>query len=144
MTDPINADGSAAESIPEALQRVTFHESPLDEKFAVRVEPERVVNTRSWARRGVWKYRQFGHEIQMRCVELPGVQLDMFRSEAEALHELLGEMLGRPAPLPLRVPPWTRLKQWWLRAVWKRKHYAELDAWRASVVEDFTRRGPWG
>lgn len=133
----------APESIPEALRRVVFRDDPLAPEFAVRVEPERIVNTRSWARRGVWKFRQFGNEIQMRCVELPGVHLDMFRGEAEALHELLGEMLGRPAPLPYRTPWWTRLGQWWLRRVWKRKHYAELDAWRAEVLADFTRRGPW-
>lgn len=117
---------------------------PLDPQYAVRVEPERLVNTKSWAKSGDWKHRQFGSEIQLRNLELPGVHLDIFRSEAEALHQLLGELLGKPAPLPYRTPWWTRLKHWWLRAVWRRKHYAELDAWRDSVIEDFTRRGPWG
>lgn len=158
VSDPINSDGTVADSLPEALERLTFVEaspagappdlvaplSPLDPAYAVRVEPSRVVNTRSWAKRGGWKYRQFGNEIQMRCIELPGVQLDLFRNEAELLHDLLGEMLSRPVPLPARVPWWTRLRMWWLRKVWQRKHYAELDAWRGEVLSDFTRRGPWG
>lgn len=157
MSDPINADGTAAENIPEALGRVTFVEfkpgspppemvaplTPLDPAYAVRTEPERIVNTRSWAKRGAWKYRQFSDEIQMRCTALPGVHLDMFRSEAEALHALLGEMLGRPSPQPYRVPWYSRVRMWWLRVVWQRKHHAELDAWRSEVLSDFTRRGPW-
>lgn len=96
-----------------------------------------------WVKTGEWKHRQFGQEMQLRHPELPHLTLDIFRSEAEELYRALGEMLDMPAPLPFRVPRWERIKQWWQRKVWNRRHHADLAAARKALVDEFIRRGPW-
>ena len=96
-----------------------------------------------WKRHGAWRFREFGQETQLRCDALPHLALDLWRSEAEALYAALGEMLSQPAPMPYRVPWWTRLRQWGERAVWRRKHHQAMERARAELTDHFIRRGPW-
>lgn len=119
--------------------------SPTDDAFAAKpADTPALVNRESWTRAGVWRFRQFGNEIQLRSDALPHCGLDLWRSEAEGLYLALAEMLGAPAPLPYRVPAWERLKQWWDRRVWNRKNHATLDRARRELIEEFSRRSPWG
>lgn len=98
------------------------------------------INAAPWAKAGVWKYREFGEEVQLRNAALPHLAMDLFRSEAEELHSALGVILGHPQVLPYRLSRWERFRQWWLRTVWKRRHYAELAAAREAFVDEFTRK----
>lgn len=119
---------------------------PTDEAFAVSHADREVpaVNAQPWKVCGAWKHRQFGDEVQLRNAALPHLALDLYRSEAEDLHAALGEVLGKPAQTPFRLSRWERVKQWWLRAVWKRRHYAEMKRATDAQIEFFTRKGPWG
>lgn len=121
---------------------------PMDPAFApsaVELKDELIgVSPGRWAKTGGWKHRQFSNEVQLRHPALPHLTLDLFRSEAEDLYQALGVALGQPAPLPYRLGRWARLSQWWSRKVWNRRHHAELDAARRALLDDFTRRGPWG
>lgn len=102
------------------------------------------INRTHWTRVGAWSWREFGEEAQLRNASLPWLAMDLYRSEAEELYQALGQVLGRPQVLPYRLSRWERVRQWWLRAVWKRRHYAELKLARETFVEQYTRAGPWG
>lgn len=102
------------------------------------------INRTAWRRAGAWAYREFGEEAQLRNSALPWLAMDLYRSEVEDLYRALGEVLRRPQVLPYRLSRWERFRQWWLRVVWRRRHYAELAAARAALVDEYTRRGPWG
>lgn len=160
MSDP--------ENIPDALRRVTFTE-PTDEQWEARkwggtdanheqpdplapefalsdadkaaVIPLRVVAS-GWVKHGDWKHRQFGREVQLRNARLPHVPLDLFRSEAEQLYEVLADVLSKPAPLPYRTPWHERLRMWLARKTWNRRHAAELDAARTALLEETLRGMP--
>lgn len=116
---------------------------PTDARFEAKdsdIEPPHLINVNAWAKCGAWKHRQFGREVQLRNPALPHLALDLFRSEAEDLHAALSQVLGKPMPLPYELSAWERLKQWWMRRVWARKHHAQLEAARASVIDQFTRQ----
>ena len=154
MNDPFKRDGLKA-----LVERVVDQEQkrlaqpgaqlfddpapdPMSEAFAV-TEEEREghrINAEPWKRAGDWKHRQFGEEVQLRNVSLPHLALDLYRVEAEQLYAALAEILGQPMVLPYRLSRWERLKQWWMRVVWKRREHAELAAAREAFVEEYTRR----
>lgn len=115
---------------------------PMSDAFAA-TEAERAahpIDSAAWKKVGAWKHREFGEELQLRNGGLPHLSMDLFRSEAEDLYAALGQILGRPQVLPFRLSRWERIRQWWLRAVWKRKHYAELAAAREAFVDEYTRK----
>lgn len=125
--------------------RLTVVPHPMDQQFA---SPDEELERRGrspgeWVWSGTWKHRQFGQEMQLRNPALPLVPLDLFRAEAEDLYAALGELLAIPAPIPFRLPRWERIKQWWQRKVWNRKHHAELALARKALLDEFIRRGPW-
>jgi len=60
--------------------------------------------------------------------------LDLFRGEAETLALALAVVLSKPMALPFRISWRERLKQWWLRRVWARKHADEMAEARAEVI----------
>jgi len=115
---------------------------PLSDAFAAtaaELEPH-PINRTDWKKAGAWKHREFGEELQLRNAGLPHLSMDLYRAEAEDLYAALAEILGRPQVLPYRLSRWERLRQWWLRRVWKRKHYAELALAREAFVDEFTRK----
>lgn len=121
----------------------------LPDPNAIEVTPaEReghaAINHTQWTKAGAWKWREFGEEAQLRNAQLPWLAMDLFRSEAEDLYRALGQVLGHSQELPYRLSRWERIRQWWLRRVWKRKHHAELQLARDTFVEQYTRSGPWG
>lgn len=120
--------------------------SPNDDTFAVS-EADKLgnpINQTGWNKSGMWRWREFGDEVQLKNPAFPWLKLDLYRSEVEDLAIVLGIILKEPMPLPYRVSRWHRLKQWWKRKVWNRKHYAELDLARKALIDEYTRRGPWG
>lgn len=142
---------SDGDDIPDAIKRVTFGEAldPLAPEFAlsdadkVAVTPLRLVNAGGgWVKAGHWKYRVFGREIQLRSDRLPHLPLDLWRSEVEALFQALGQVLDRPTPLAYRTPWHERLRMWWSRRVWNRRHALELDAARLVLLEETMRSLP--
>lgn len=134
-------------SFEERVDRLTgVAPDPNGDAFAVS-EAERQghpINERQWRRVGAWSFREFGEEAQLRNAALPWLSMDLYRSEVEELHRALSIVLERPMVVPFRLSRWDRFKQWWLRAVWRRRHYAELKAARETFVEQYTRAGPWG
>lgn len=100
----------------------------------------RRVNFEPWKKTGEWKHRVFGEEVQLRNAALPHLALDLYRAEAEHLYAALAEVLCEPMVLPYKLSRWERFRQWWLRVVWRRRHYAELAAAREAFVEEFTRK----
>lgn len=152
MSDPINQDGTAA----DPLSGLTFYEyakgesppvaapSPMSDAYAVQVADVAPVRCGPWQKAGEWKWREFGREVQLRNTRLPHLTLDLFRAEAEQLLVALAVVVGEPMKLPYRVPWHERARQWWLRAVWRRKHHVEQAEARQALIKEFTERSPWG
>jgi hypothetical protein len=132
LTDPINTDGS----VPD----------PLSPEFAVKPEDVQPQRVGPWQRVGDWKWREFGREVQLRNARLPHLTLDVLRGELEALAFAVGFILSKPMPLPYRIPWHERVRQWWMRVVWKRKHHEEMRAAREALIEETVGRlqkGSW-
>lgn len=133
------------EPLPLRLVQTSALPDPMDPSWVKDAELEpRGKSPGQWTQVGAWKHRQFAQEVQLRHPALPHLTLDLFRAEAEELYTALGHVLDMPAPLPFRLSRWERVKQWLSRKVWNRKHHAELDAARKYLVDEWTRRGPWG
>lgn len=118
---------------------------PMSEAFDVSEKDREghLINASQWRQHGAWRHRQFDQEVQLRNPALHWLALDLTRAETEDLFAALADVLGRPAPVPFKVSRWERVKQWWLRSVWRRRHYAELQAAREAIVDEYTRKGPW-
>src|SRR5688572_23616218 len=152
MSDPINTDGTASDwetrdaggfatSDADWEQRkwgATPHvvPDPLAPEFAVTPEALVVTKAGPWLVAGEWKWRELGREVQLRNKRLPHLTIDLFRSEAEVLFQALGLVLSKPAPLPYRAPWRERLRMWWMRRIWNRKHADELDEHRKAMIAD--------
>lgn len=115
---------------------------PMSEAFALSEADRAAIAPKvgHWNKAGVWKYREFGREVQLRSMRLPHLQLDVFRTEAEELFAALGAILSKPTPLPYRVPWLERLRMWFRRAVWNRQHARELDEHRGAIVKQLAEQ----
>lgn len=95
-------------------------------------------------RRGEWRWRVIGREVQFRNRRLPHLRLDLTISEAAELRDSLCDAIFEQKSQPIiQIGWWYRAVDWLSRRTWRRKHAIEQAAALKALAEEFAKGGGW-
>lgn len=94
-------------------------------------------------RRGNWRWRMLGAELQLRNKALPTLQLDILRTEARDLMLALGTALDEKPPAARRMSKTEKARDARARRAWDKAHGSERAMALRAMAKEFATGGGW-
>lgn len=111
-----------------------------DEADRIRAEEHAIAAKR---RRGNWRWRQLGQELQLRNRALPTLQLDLLGTEARDLMLALGAALNEKPPTARRMTKAEKARDAKARRAWDKAHGGERALALREMAKEFAQGGGW-